>query len=1125
MIYDCCNENRKAALRQLGVTLNGIDYLEVPDASDLAVVASALRPPPRCLLLVHCVNPLAATLTLSPAPPATGGPAPSGVANVVIAGGESIATVAVDWVIPAAQISTTTQPPAVGALAPLVNALADKANVLVVRAHAAGDFSTYRLRLVNDATKAARDAFSITEALAGFDPLLAEVEFSFKVECATNINCTPAAPDCAPAAATPPPINYLAKDYVSFRTVILDRLNQLLPNWGGSSEADLGVALAELIAYVGDHLSYQQDAVSTEAYLETARRRVSLRRHALLVDYQVQEGCNARAFVHLDLNTSAGTPVFLDRIRIRFNAFTPGMPSSLAPGLDHEEAAILLGVPIFEPMHDAVLYAEHGELHFYTWGDSNCCLPKGATEATLLGPYPLLQVGDVLIFQEMIGPQTGDAADADLRHRCAVRLTKVATQDGNKNPLVDPVMKDGSGNPIKITEIQWAQADALPFPLCISSTYLDAAGERQSVTDVSVAFGNVVLADHGVSLSGRPLGTVPPPRLYYPPDPAADRCQLASPTPAPTRYRPTVPDKPLTQVVALAAVPLTGAGNPATSAPVRLSNAGPVPLPAANGFASLTLRPTDPTGWPQNFGVIANANGGNPANINLTIVYNPPGGAAGVLAQVPVEKFTNLSFRPTDPNYVATAINAGSKLIAVPSTYAAPAGPLAGFAAAPTMLSNTGTTDLYDLGNPATKLLTIQPLNPAQWPPLVAVTAQANAQDATRFDLTVLYDPPSAGVGVTLPVTLERFTGLLLTDVDSQVAAASALIVSEDFAQGVALSASALVLMQTDPRQSVPAITLTGTSEEQATTWTAEPNLLDSGEADPVFVVEVEADGTASLRFGDDVNGRTPAAGTVFTASYRIGNGAVGNVGADSLIYFSSADPIVQSQIKSCRNPLPAMGGTDPETADQIRCRAPQAFLTQERAVTMADYKVQTEAIPQVDRAAASLRWTGSWYTAFVAVEPGGGALSPTLASSIRQDLERYRVAGGDFEVSSPQYVPLEIALTIGVDPGYFRADVEQALLQTLGNRRLPDGTKGLFYPDNFTFGQTVYLSPIYAAARSVAGVISVDATTFQPQGVATRQYLDAGEMKLGALQVAQLHNDPNFPSHGQLTLAMQGGR
>src|SRR5207302_8160339 len=140
-------------------------------------------------------------------------------------------------------------------------------------------------------------------------------------------------------------------------------------------------------------------------------------------------------------------------------------------------------------------------------------------------------------------------------------------------------------------------------------------------------------------------------------------------------------------------------------------------------------------------------------------------------------------------------------------------------------------------------------------------------------------------------------------------------------------------------------------------------------ESEPVFVVEVESDGTATLRFGDNVNGRIPEADTQFTADYRIGNGSAGNVGADSLVFFSAAD----ARIRSCRNPLPAAGGTDPETNDQIRRRAPQAFLKQERAVTMPDYEAWADTNPQVDRAVATLRWTGSWYTVFVAVEPKGG--------------------------------------------------------------------------------------------------------------------------------------------------------
>jgi predicted phage baseplate assembly protein len=265
-----------------------------------------------------------------------------------------------------------------------------------------------------------------------------------------------------------------------------------------------------------------------------------------------------------------------------------------------------------------------------------------------------------------------------------------------------------------------------------------------------------------------------------------------------------------------------------------------------------------------------------------------------------------------------------------------------------------------------------------------------------------------------------------------------------------------------------------------------------------------------------------PKSGTAFTAHYRIGNGTAGIVGVDTLTNMTPSG----SPFLSCRNPLAAVGGTDPETNDQIRRRAPQAFLTQERAVTMADYDAMTELSSQVDRASASLRWTGSWYTVFIAVEPnGGGNLAPSLAKSLKRGLERYRLAGQDLVLDSPQYVSLEIVLTVCVDPYYFNGEVKKALLQVLSNRILPNGQKGVFYPDNFTFGQTVYLSPVYAAARSVAGVVSVTATTFQPQGVTTNQYLNAGEIQLAPLQVARLDNDPSFPDHGQLTLNIEGGK
>ena len=154
-----------------------------------------------------------------------------------------------------------------------------------------GDFSPYTLRLVN--APGGRPGES---PLTGFDPRYAQIEFSFKANCPSDLDCLP--PDvCYQEPFPEPEISYLAKDYNSFRQLIFDRLTLTMPSWKETHVPDLGVAIVELLAYVGDYLSYYQDAVASEAYLDTARERISVKRHALLVDYQMHEGCNARTWV------------------------------------------------------------------------------------------------------------------------------------------------------------------------------------------------------------------------------------------------------------------------------------------------------------------------------------------------------------------------------------------------------------------------------------------------------------------------------------------------------------------------------------------------------------------------------------------------------------------------------------------------------------------------------------------------------------------------------------------------------------------------------------------------------------------------------------------------------------
>ena len=456
----CAREERREAVRDArdnhgNPFLNGIDFLEVSPAD-------------QTVLLVHFLQNLPGAAA-SPIPPL---PAKALTKdNFSVTGGVRITGIRV------------------------VSASLSASNVMTLQVDKPGDFSAYTLQL------------SVADPDSkGYDPHLAEIEFSFKINCQSPFDCKQLN-DCPPGPVDRPNINYLAKDFSSFRRVMLDRMSQLTPNWAERNTADLGIALVELLAYAGDYLSYQQDAIATEAYLGTARRRTSVRRHARLVDYRVHEGSNARAFVQIavssDVTTKAGDPPRLP-LGTRLLTQTPGLPTVIDPGNPLLRQAYGGGTVVFETMAPVSnLYALHNRMTLYAWGVGDYCLPKGATTAALSGTYPHLQAGDALILAEALGPDSGDPADANPAQRLAVRLIQVET--GRTDPLTT----------LPVTYIRWHDEDALPFPLCVS-THTDAEHGSQTVTGVTVALGNIVLADAGRTIGppvedspDEPLGVVP----------------------------------------------------------------------------------------------------------------------------------------------------------------------------------------------------------------------------------------------------------------------------------------------------------------------------------------------------------------------------------------------------------------------------------------------------------------------------------------------------------------------------------------------------------------------------------------------------------------------------------------
>lgn len=108
---------------------------------------------------------------------------------------------------------------------------------------------------------------------------------------------TPASIVNYPSLTSPTTIDYTSKDWNGFVVSMLNYAKQAFPQWDTSSEGDFGVMLVELVAYMGDILSFYGDRLTQEAYLPTATQRLSILNLAQLLGYVPTNGSPATGTV------------------------------------------------------------------------------------------------------------------------------------------------------------------------------------------------------------------------------------------------------------------------------------------------------------------------------------------------------------------------------------------------------------------------------------------------------------------------------------------------------------------------------------------------------------------------------------------------------------------------------------------------------------------------------------------------------------------------------------------------------------------------------------------------------------------------------------------------------------
>lgn len=333
---------------------------------------------------------------------------------------------------------------------------------------------------------------------------------------------------------------------------------------------------------------------------------------------------------------------------------------------------------------------------------------------------------------------------------------------------------------------------------------------------------------------------------------------------------------------------------------------------------------------------------------------------------------------------------------------------------------------------------------------------------------------------------------------------------------------AAAALIQ-DPRQALPAIELVErTLAGREISWKVRRNLLASGPFAPDFVVEVEDDGQAFLLLGDGRQGRRPESGSDFTVRYRIASGSP-KLGRNALLRVALADAGQGPLVRSLANPLAATGASPAESTRHAALMAPRAWQSLECCIVPSDFVAFLESQPEVLHAAVELRSSGSWTTAFAFVQlHSGKGLDPPLRRRLAGALLSRCQAGIACQICDPIYLPLFAVLQVEVAAGFSRPVVRQALLLTFGTGELPHGGRGFFAPENFTFGQSLYLSQIVEAAYAVPGVAWARLKSCDSPG---RHQPEPGVVITpGIDQILLVANDPDRPNAGRLDFELQGG-
>ena len=344
---------------------------------------------------------------------------------------------------------------------PVADASGNTRLVLRIVTEAEGDFQLYTLTLTDTPVDAGPSRL---------DRFCAQVTFSFKQACPSPFDCKDVK-ECPDPDLDDYPVDYLARDFESFRQALLAFAAERYPDWDAAVPADFGGMMAELFAALGDEFSYIQDRFQREGYLATLSERRSFNQIARLVDYRLDPGQAAEGLVVVRLYQGQSHP---PGIGPDFIALPSGVrvwaEQEDGPAIPFEVGEDLPGMLAGTP--DYTIHTHWTDMPVYTPDPDVPCLPIGAREIFVnsdglisdTSPPDFIpgQAGAYWVGRQVLIETRPAEPDAPVR-----RI--VVTLDEPVVPHPDPLT-----GALDVVRLHWRAQDALPFELDQTQAFVSA---------------------------------------------------------------------------------------------------------------------------------------------------------------------------------------------------------------------------------------------------------------------------------------------------------------------------------------------------------------------------------------------------------------------------------------------------------------------------------------------------------------------------------------------------------------------------------------------------------------------------------------------------------------------------